>query len=111
MATNITSDMVLMQEEPFAPILPVIGYQDLDQAVKMANDTPFGLAAYVITNDLGRAIRLAEALEAGIIGINDPAPAAAQAPFGGVKESGMGREGGAAGIDAYTELKYLSVVI
>jgi len=110
-ATGVTKDMVIMQEEPFAPILPVIGYDDLDQAVRQANDSPFGLAAYVITNDLGRAFKLGEALEAGIIGINDPSPAAAQAPFGGMKESGMGREGGHQGIDAYTETKYISMVL
>lgn len=109
--TGVTPEMVIMQEEPFAPILPVIGYRGLDQAVAEANRTPFGLAAYLLTHDLGRAFRLAEALEAGIIGVNDPSPAAAQVPFGGMKESGMGREGGAEGIDAYTEKKYLSIVI
>jgi succinate-semialdehyde dehydrogenase/glutarate-semialdehyde dehydrogenase len=110
-AAGVTREMVIMQEEPFAPILPVIGYHDLDQAVREANDSPFGLAAYVLTNDLGRALKLGEALEAGIIGINDPSPAAAQAPFGGMKESGMGREGGREGIDAYTETKYISMVL
>jgi len=110
-ATGITRDMLIMQEEPFGPILPIIAYRDLEQAVQEANDTPFGLAAYVLTHDLSRAFKLGEALEAGIIGINDIAPAAAQVPFGGMKESGLGREGGREGIDAYTELKYLSLVI
>jgi succinate-semialdehyde dehydrogenase / glutarate-semialdehyde dehydrogenase len=109
--TDVTREMVLMQEEPFAPVLPIIGYHDLDEAVRQANDTEFGLAAYVLTRDLGRAFRLAEALEAGIVGINDPAPAAAQAPFGGIKQSGLGREGGREGIDAYTEIKYISIAL
>jgi len=109
--TDVSSDMVLMKEEPFAPILPVIGYEDLDQAIEMANDTEFGLAGYVVTHDLGRAFRVAEAIEAGVIGVNDPAPATAQAPFGGMKESGMGREGGREGIDAYTEIKFISIVL
>jgi succinate-semialdehyde dehydrogenase/glutarate-semialdehyde dehydrogenase len=103
--------MLFMKEEPFGPILPVIGYRDLDEAVREANDTPFGLAAYVLTHDLSRAFKLGEALEAGIIGINDVSPAAAQAPFGGMKESGMGREGGAEGVEAYTERKYLSIMV
>lgn len=109
--SGMTTEMVIMREEPFAPILPIIGYEKLPDAVKMANDTPFGLAAYVLTRDLGRAIRLGEELEAGIVGINDVAPAAAQVPFGGMKESGVGREGGREGVDAYTEMKYLSIVI
>jgi succinate-semialdehyde dehydrogenase/glutarate-semialdehyde dehydrogenase len=109
--TEVNREMVLMREEPFAPILPIIGYRDLEEAVREANDTPFGLAAYVLTRDLGRAFRLGEALEAGIVGINDIAPAAASVPFGGMKESGLGREGGHEGIDAYTEIKYLSIVI
>ena len=109
--TDMNADMVLMQEEPFAPIMPIIGYDDLDDAIRMANDTVFGLAAYVLTNDITRAFHLGESLEAGIIGINDPSPAAAQAPFGGMKASGMGREGGSQGVDAYTETKYLSIML
>jgi len=109
--SGMTAEMVIMREEPFAPILPVIGYERLEDAVKMANDTPFGLAAYVLTRDLSRALRLGEELEAGIVGINDVAPAAAQVPFGGMKESGVGREGGREGVDAYTEMKYLSIVV
>ncbi len=110
-AAELNDEMIILNEEPFAPILPIIPYKDLDEAVAMANDTRFGLAAYLLTNDLGRAIRIGEALEAGIVGVNDPSPAAVQAPFGGMKESGMGREGGREGVDAYTEMKYLSIVI
>jgi len=109
--SGMTREMVVMTEEPFAPILPVIGYERLEDAVAQANDTPFGLAAYVLTRDLGRAFRLGEELEAGIIGINDVTPSAAMVPFGGMKESGVGREGGREGVDAYTETKYLSIVI
>ena len=109
--TGVTKDMVLMQEEPFAPILPVIPYRDLDEAVREANDTRYGLAAYVLTHDLKTAFVLGETLEAGIISVNDVSPAAAQAPFGGMKQSGLGREGGRQGLEAYTEVKYLSIVL
>ena len=108
-ATGITREMRIMQEEPFAPILPIIPYHDLEEAIREANDTPFGLAAYVVTHDLGTAFRLGEALEAGIISINDPSPSAAQLPFGGMKQSGLGREGGRYGLEAYTEVKYMSI--
>lgn len=110
-ATGISQEMRIMQEEPFAPILPVIPYRDLEEAIREANDTPYGLAAYVATRDLGIAFRLGEALEAGIISINDPSPAAAQLPFGGMKQSGLGREGGRFGLEAYTEVKYLSIAL
>ncbi len=109
--TEVNGDMIIMKEEPFAPIMPVMGYDDLDQAVEVANGTEFGLAAYVVTKRLDYAIKLSERLEAGIVGVNDPAPAAVQGPFGGVKASGMGREGGREGVDAYTELKFISMVI
>ena len=75
----------------------------------MANDTPFGLAAYVFTNDLNRSIEVCEALQFGIIGLDDMTPAAAECPFGGMKQSGMGREGGAEGIEEYLDVKYVSV--
>jgi succinate-semialdehyde dehydrogenase / glutarate-semialdehyde dehydrogenase len=74
-----------------------------------ANDTPYGLAAYFFTRDVSRVLRVAEALEYGIIGANDALPSTAQAPFGGVKHSGLGREGGSVGIDEYLEVKYLSL--
>ena len=89
MAVGINKEMVLMQEEPFAPILPIIPYRSLDQAIKWANDTRFGLASYVLTNDMKIIMRMADELEAGVISVNDPAPAAPQAPFGGIKESGI----------------------
>ncbi len=110
-AVGITKEMALMQDEPFAPILPIIPYRRIDDAIRMANDTRYGLASYVLTNDMRMVMRMADELEAGVISINDPAPAAPQAPFGGVKESGTGREGWRQGIDAYTEVKYLSIMI
>ncbi len=110
-ATGITKEMRILQEEPFSPILPIIGYETVEEAISMANDTPYGLAAYAMTNDLKWTIRLAEELEAGIIGINDCSPAAAQCPFGGMKMSGVGREGWKQGLEAYYETKYVSLGI
>ena len=101
--------MKLMTEEPFAPVMPLLDFSKLDDVIAAANNTPYGLAAYVFTNDLTIATRMAEGLEAGIIGINDPVPATPQCPFGGMKESGMGRELGIEGLDAYFETKYVSV--
>jgi succinate-semialdehyde dehydrogenase / glutarate-semialdehyde dehydrogenase len=108
-ATNISKEMLIMQEEPFSPIMPIIGYDSVEEAIEMANDTPFGLAAYVKTNNLKWTIECAEKLEAGIIGINDCSPAAAQCPFGGMKMSGTGREGWKQGLEAYFETKYISL--
>jgi succinate-semialdehyde dehydrogenase / glutarate-semialdehyde dehydrogenase len=101
--------MKLMTDEPFAPIMPLLDFSKLEDVIAAANATPYGLAAYVFTNDLTIATRMAEGLEAGIIGINDPVPATPQCPFGGMKESGMGRELGIEGLDAYFETKYVSV--
>ncbi|MFH1007262.1 MAG: NAD-dependent succinate-semialdehyde dehydrogenase [Candidatus Latescibacterota bacterium] len=109
--TDVTSDMRIMQEEPFSPIMPILGYDTIDQAIEMANDTPYGLAAYVVTNNLKWTVQMAEALEAGIIGINDCSPASAQCPFGGMKGSGVGREGWHQGLEAYYETKYVSIGI
>jgi succinate-semialdehyde dehydrogenase/glutarate-semialdehyde dehydrogenase len=108
-ASGITKEMLVLQEEPFSPILPIIGYDTLENAIQMANDTPYGLAAYVMTNNLTWATLMAEKLEAGIIGINDCSPAAAQCPFGGMKMSGIGREGWKQGLDGYFETKYISL--
>jgi len=106
---DVTGEMRLMTEEPFAPVMPLLDFDKIDEVIAQANDTPYGLAAYVFTNDLTVATRMAEGLEAGIIGINDPVPATPQCPFGGMKESGMGRELGIEGLDAYLETKYVSV--
>lgn len=106
---EVNGKMKIMTEEPFAPVMPLLDFSKLDDVIAAANDSPYGLAAYVFTNDLTIATRMAEGLEAGIIGINDPVPATPQCPFGGMKESGLGRELGAEGLDAYLETKYVSV--
>ena len=109
--SDVTDSMRILNEEPFCPILPIIPYDDLDQALKMANDTPFGLAAYVRTGNLNRAVKCWEALDAGIVAVNDVTPAAACCPFGGMKMSGMGREGWRQGLLEYMETKYISLGI
>lgn len=107
--TSVTDDMRIMREETFGPVAPVLRFDDEAEAVARANDTPFGLAAYVWTRDVGRTFRVSEALEYGIVGVNDPVPSTAQAPFGGVKASGLGREQGRWGLEAYLEGKFTSV--
>ncbi|HZT83194.1 MAG TPA: NAD-dependent succinate-semialdehyde dehydrogenase [Gemmataceae bacterium] len=107
--TNINGEMKLMTEEPFAPVMPVLDFSKLDEVIRAANNTRYGLAAYVFTNDLSVAWRMMEGLEAGIIGVNEPVPAVPQAPFGGMKESGLGRELGHEGLEAYLETKYVAL--
>jgi succinate-semialdehyde dehydrogenase/glutarate-semialdehyde dehydrogenase len=109
--TDIQPSMRLTCEETFGPIMPIMDFHDIDQVIRAANHPTYGLAAYVLTNDLKTAIRMAEGLEYGIIGINDTVPATAQCPFGGMKESGVGREGGHEGLEAYLETKYISLGI
>ena len=96
-----------MNEEPFGPIAPIATFRDYDDVIKRANSLPFGLAGYVFSKDLGTATRAAEDLEVGMVGVNEMLLATAEAPFGGVKESGMGREGGSLGIHDYLEPKYV----
>src|SRR5262245_25396843 len=103
---NVPDRAKLMVEEPFAPVMPVLDFGKIDDVIRAANNTRYGLAAYVFTNDLSVAWKMAEGLEAGIIGVNEPVPAVPQAPFGGMKESGMGRELGHEGLEAYLETKY-----
>jgi succinate-semialdehyde dehydrogenase/glutarate-semialdehyde dehydrogenase len=107
--TGLSPDAKLLVEEPFAPIMPILDFAKLDEVIEAANNTRYGLAAYVFTNDLTVTWRLAEGLEAGIIGINDPVPAVPQCPFGGMKESGLGRELAHEGLEAYLETKYVSL--
>uniref|UniRef100_UPI003570BB3B NAD-dependent succinate-semialdehyde dehydrogenase n=1 Tax=Deinococcus ruber TaxID=1848197 RepID=UPI003570BB3B len=109
--TGVTPDMVLMREETFGPVAPVLIFDTEEEAVQAANDTEYGLAAYLWTQNLGRAFRITEALEYGIVGLNDPVPSTAQVPFGGVKQSGYGREGGPWGIQEYLTTKYLSMTV
>ncbi len=106
---NISGEMKLMTEEPFAPVMPILDFSKLDDVIAAANNTRYGLAAYVFTNDLTIAWKMAEGIEAGIIGINDPVPATPQCPFGGMKESGLGRELGHEGLESYLETKYVSM--
>jgi succinate-semialdehyde dehydrogenase/glutarate-semialdehyde dehydrogenase len=99
----------MLIEEPFAPVMPLLDFSKLDEVIAAANNTRYGLAAYVFTNDLTVAWKMAEGLEAGIIGMNDPVPATPQCPFGGMKESGLGRELAHEGLDAYMETKFVSI--
>jgi succinate-semialdehyde dehydrogenase/glutarate-semialdehyde dehydrogenase len=98
-----------LREEIFAPIAAVIPFDSEAEVVAAANATEYGLAAYAFTRDLERGLRLAEALEAGTIGLNDPVPATSNCPFGGFKQSGWGRELGIEGLDAYLETKHVSI--
>jgi succinate-semialdehyde dehydrogenase / glutarate-semialdehyde dehydrogenase len=107
--TNVTTDMLVAREETFGPIAPIFRFDTEEQAVRMANDTEFGLASYFYTRDLARSWRVAEALEYGIVGVNTGMISTEVAPFGGIKESGTGREGSRYGILDYTELKYMCV--
>lgn len=107
----ITPAMRLTCEEVFGPVLPLIPFDKEPEVIAAANDTEYGLAAYVLTRDLATAARVGEALDYGIVGINDPVPTIPHAPFGGWKASGMGREGGTEGLQAYLETKFLSVGI
>ncbi|OYD09066.1 NAD-dependent succinate-semialdehyde dehydrogenase [Paludifilum halophilum] len=109
--TGATEDMLVQQEETFGPVAPIQSFQTEKEALHKANSTPYGLAAYLYTRDLSRAIRVSEGLEYGIVGVNDGKPSAAQAPFGGFKESGLGREGGKYGIEEFLETKYVSVAL
>lgn len=106
---NATDDMECMNEETFGPLAPITTFKTIDEAVQRANNSPYGLAAYVFTQNLGEAVNIAESLDCGIVGVNDPVPSTAQAPFGGFKESGLGREGGHYGMDEFLEVKYISI--
>ena len=109
--SGLSADAKILTDEPFAPIMPILDFGKLEDVIAQANNTPYGLAAYVFTNDLSIAWRMAEGLEAGIIGVNDPVPATPQCPFGGMKESGMGRELAHEGLEAYLETKYVSMML
>lgn len=106
---GLPADAKILTDEPFAPVMPILDFSKLDDVIAAANNTKYGLAAYVFTNDLTVAFKMAEGIEAGIIGINDPVPATPQCPFGGMKESGLGRELAHEGLEAYLETKYLAI--
>ncbi|WEG17540.1 NAD-dependent succinate-semialdehyde dehydrogenase [Alkalihalophilus pseudofirmus] len=106
---GVTEEMKCMREETFGPLAPISTFKTEEEVIERANGTPFGLAAYLFTRDIGKAVRLSEELEFGIVGINDGLPSVPQAPFGGFKESGLGREGGHHGMDEFLEVKYISL--
>jgi succinate-semialdehyde dehydrogenase/glutarate-semialdehyde dehydrogenase len=104
---DVTSAMLCAREETFGPVAPVFRFKTEAEAIALANDTEFGLASYFYSRDVGRIFRVAEALEYGMVGINTGLISVAEVPFGGVKQSGLGREGSHQGIDDYVEVKYL----
>ena len=107
--TDVTSNMRLGCDEVFGPVMAVSTFTTVEEALQMANDTPYGLAGYVMTKDLSTATRVYESLEFGIIGVNDMVPATAEAPFGGTKSSGFGREGSQEGLYEYMDQKFVSI--
>jgi succinate-semialdehyde dehydrogenase/glutarate-semialdehyde dehydrogenase len=109
--TDISPDARLLREEIFGPVAPVVGFDDEDAAIAAANDTEYGLVAYVYTSDLKRAFRVCEKLQTGMVGLNQGMVSNAAAPFGGVKQSGFGREGGREGIDEYLSVKYVAMAM
>ena len=109
--TDVTADMDIYRQETFGPLAPIVEFEDEADVIRMANDTTYGLASYVYTNNLSRAWRVAEALKFGMVGINDINPTSAAAPFGGVKESGLGREGASEGLLEYLDLKLVGLSV
>lgn len=107
--SDVTSGMIISQEETFGPVVPISKFSSDEEVVSIANSTRSGLAGYFYTRDLARALRVSEALEVGMVGINTAAISVVVAPFGGVKESGIGREGSHHGILEFTELKYTMI--
>ncbi|MCI5220907.1 MAG: aldehyde dehydrogenase family protein, partial [Candidatus Electrothrix sp. LOE2] len=104
---DVTTEMQIAYEETFGPVAPLFSFSTEEEAVALANDTPYGLASYFFSKDIGRCWRVAEALEYGMVGVNTGIMSTESAPFGGIKESGIGREGSKYGIDEYLEQKYL----
>ena len=102
-----TSDMLFAKEETFGPLAPIFAFDTEAEVIELANDTEFGLAAYFYSRDIGRVMRVAEQLESGIVGVNTGLISTAEAPFGGVKQSGLGREGSKYGLDDFLEVKYV----
>jgi succinate-semialdehyde dehydrogenase/glutarate-semialdehyde dehydrogenase len=106
---NVPHDALIFREETFGPVAPLFRFKTEEEAIRLANDTEFGLAAYFYARDIGRIFRVGEALEYGIIGINEGVISTEVAPFGGMKSSGLGREGSKYGIEDYLEIKYLAI--
>ena len=107
--SNMNDSMLCMTEETFGPLAPITAFKTEEEVIERANSSIYGLAAYVFTENISRGIRVVEALEYGIVGLNDGLPSTPQAPFGGFKQSGLGREGGRQGIEEFLEVKYISL--
>lgn len=105
--SNVTEAMLLSREEVFGPVAPLLRFKTEEEAILMANNTIAGLAAYIFTNNVQRSWRVTEALEYGLVGVNEGLISTEVAPFGGVKQSGLGREGSKYGMDEYLEMKYV----
>jgi succinate-semialdehyde dehydrogenase/glutarate-semialdehyde dehydrogenase len=105
--TNVTPQMLVSHEETFGPVAPLIRFKSEDEVIGLANDTEFGLCGYFYSRDVGRIFRVAEAMETGIVGANVGIISTEIAPFGGVKQSGLGREGAKYGLEEYLEVKYI----
>jgi len=106
---DVPDQALCLREETFAPVAPVCAFETEAEAIAKANATPFGLSAYAFTQDLNRTFRLMESLEAGMLAINDPIPTTSQCPFGGVKQSGWGRELGQEGLESFLETKHICI--
>jgi succinate-semialdehyde dehydrogenase / glutarate-semialdehyde dehydrogenase len=109
--TGVPREAAMADQEIFGPVAPLTPFESEDEVVRAANDTEYGLVAYVFTNDLRRALRVAESIETGMVGLNQGVVSNPAAPFGGVKQSGLGREGGAVGIDEFLETKYIGIAV
>jgi succinate-semialdehyde dehydrogenase/glutarate-semialdehyde dehydrogenase len=109
--TGVPRDAEMCDQEIFGPVAPLTAFETEAEAVAAANDTEYGLVSYVFTNDLRRALRVAEALESGMVGLNQGVVSNPAAPFGGIKQSGLGREGGLVGIDEFLETKYIGIAM
>src|SRR5690606_9785118 len=107
--TDVPADARILKEEVFGPVAPIVGFDTEEEGIAAANDTEYGLAAYIYTRSLDRALQVAEAIESGMVGVNRGVISDAAAPFGGIKESGFGREGGTEGIEEYLETKYIAL--
>jgi len=109
--TDVRDDWPVCQEEIFGPVAPILTFGSEEEVIRRANDTTFGLASYLYSRDLGRIVRVSEGLEYGLVGVNDAAGYTHEIPFGGYKESGLGREGGKEGIEEYLETKSVVVAL
>src|SRR5699024_2936247 len=107
--SGVRANMTIAQEEIFGPVAPIISFDNEDEAIDIANASPYGLAAYFFSSNINTIYKMSEKLEFGMIGVNGTQLSVPQAPFGGIKESGMGREGSHYGLDGFLELKYISL--